>query len=354
VLLIQKFQRMSAARTRDEFVAAVGTSEAARTMGRNVWNARRALDIDDARYTYERGGEAVDSADGTTSALATVSWRGGSSMVRFRLQPRAGGFDVVSASNADDDRLPVWLAGRVTTSRFGGVTVISVDAGPRDVNVSELARTATAEVDRLVPDATGDLTVVAPRNELTAAAVLGRQVAQVEQVAAVSAPLAGAAEEPAIIVNPALFADMDARARQVVMTHEATHVLTGIVGREVELWVAEGFADYVALHDDRAPLSVSAGQVLRRVKADGPPKKLPSEDDFDESAHGLSATYESAWMAFRMLGQRYGDAAVGGFYADVVGGSDVDAAARRAFGLSVADITADWRVYLTKSASTVS
>ena len=65
---------------------------------------------------------------------------------------------------------------------------------------------------------------------------------------------------------------MDDRAQRVVMTHEATHVLTGIVRSHIELWVAEGFADYVALHDDTAPLSVSAGQILRKVKVDGAPK----------------------------------------------------------------------------------
>jgi hypothetical protein len=59
-------------------------------------------------------------------------------------------------------------------------------------------------------------------------------------------------------------------------------------------------------------------------------------------------------MAFRMLGGRFGDAAVRDFYADVVHGTPVDVAAQRRFGLSVGNITADWRAYLTKSASTVS
>ena len=55
-----------------------------------------------------------------------------------------------------------------------------------------------------------------------------------------------------------------------------------------------------------------------------------------------------------MLGEQQGDPAVLGFYADVVDGRSVGDAARRRFGLSVADITAEWRAYLTKSASTVS
>jgi hypothetical protein len=59
-------------------------------------------------------------------------------------------------------------------------------------------------------------------------------------------------------------------------------------------------------------------------------------------------------MIFRMLGEQHGDPAVRGFYADVLGGRSVESAARNRFGTSIARITADWRRYLTKSASTVS
>ena len=103
---------------------------------------------------------------------------------------------------------------------------------------------------------------------------------------------------------------MDARAAQVVVSHEATHLLTGALGTDGEEWVAEGFADFVALHDDDAPLSLSAGQVLRQVKKDGAPKALPSPSDFGQGEPRLGAVYESAWMVFRMLGERHSDAAI--------------------------------------------
>jgi hypothetical protein len=107
------------------------------------------------------------------------------------------------------------------------------------------------------------------------------------------------------------------------------------------------------LHDDDAPLSLSAGQVLRQVKEDGPPQALPSSNDFGQGEH-LGAVYESAWMVFRMLGERYSDDVILAFYRDVMSGTDVASAVRRAFDLSVAELTEQWRSYLTKSASTVS
>ena len=147
---------------------------------------------------------------------------------------------------------------------------------------------------------------------------------------------------------------MDERAAQVVISHEATHQLTEAVGTKTEAWVAEGFADFVALHDDTAPLSLSAGQVLRQVADGGPPEALPSADDFGQAGRGLGSVYESAWMVFRMLGERHSDAAIVRFYRDVMSGTEVKTAVRRAFDLSVRELTAQWRDYLTKSASTVS
>jgi hypothetical protein len=353
-LLAQQFQELTDARTKAGFVAAAGDSEPARAAAADIWDARRALGVEDVSFAYRRGGQAPDRADGTTSADVEVSWRGGSADVRFRLAPRADGFDLVSASRGGDDALPLWLAGQLDVERTSGATVITVDGGDDDVDAVPLAARAARTVHDLVPTARGRLTVVLPSRPATTAEVLGRPTGTVDRIAAVSTALGGENGDPAIVVNPKLFGGMDDRAQRVVMAHEATHVLTGIVRKDVDLWVAEGFADYVALHDDKEPLSVSAGQVLRQVKAEGAPKRLPTAKDFDESTHGLSTIYESAWMAFRMLGERYGDAAVRGFYAEVVAGADVDAAARRSFGTSVAGITDDWRRYLTKSASTVS
>ncbi len=126
------------------------------------------------------------------------------------------------------------------------------------------------------------------------------------------------------------------------------------MGTRAETWVVEGFADFVALHDDSASLSLSAGQILAEVKADKGPTRLPTAADFSASKHGLGAVYESAWMIFRMLSGRFGDAKVETFYARVLGGTPLDQALSSSFGLTSARLTSDWRAYLSKSASTVS
>jgi hypothetical protein len=217
-----------------------------------------------------------------------------------------------------------------------------------------MARVARDLVRDVVPGVDADLTIVSPHTRALAAGLVGRPQKAITPIAAVTTTVDGrTATARVIVLNPEPFATMDARAAQVVVSHEAAHLLTQAVGTNAEAWVAEGFADFVALHDDTAPLSLSAGQVLRQVKQDGAPKALPSPDDFG-GGHGLGAVYESAWMIFRMLGERHSDATIVRFYRDVLAGTDVDTAVRRAFDLSIPQLTAQWRDYLTKSASTVS
>ena len=374
-LLTQKFRALTEAETRTEFVAAAGRSNAARTFAASVWAARSRLGVDQVRLVYEQGGDASDRADGSTSAQVKVTWspsetsifagaRPTASVVRFRLIPQSDGhdkdgFDVVSASRFGRDRLPIWLAGPVHVDpvhvdQGGTATTVTVGTARGCNRVSTQAAAAIEAVRRVQSEVRSDLVVVCPSSATTTAALLGRSPSEVAQIAAISTALGGSRGTPAIVLNPKLFGDMDARARQVVMSHEATHVLTGVIGKKLDLWVAEGFADFVALRTDREPLSVSAGQILARVRASGAPEHLPTNADFAESAHGLGTVYESAWMVFRMLAGEFGEPSVTAFYRDVLAGIPAADASSRQFGWSVDELTSAWRRYLTKSASTVS
>ncbi len=318
---------------------------------------------------YLSGGDVADRADGSTLATVEVSWRAGadspvagtavrSSRVGLRLDTqRDGTFAVRSATNVGQDRLPLWLAGDVRVGEGpDDVRVVSVDGGVPDLDALAAATRADRAVRATVADADGRLTVVAPRSRATTAALVGETQDEVAAIAGVTTTVDGTTGTARVIVlNPDLFADMDARARQVVITHEAAHLLTGAVGTSMVTWVAEGFADYVALRRDDAPLAVSAGQALAQVRADGPPRTLPDADTFAAAGgHGLGAVYESAWLVFRMLAQERSNERIVAFYESVRDGADVEDAARRHLRLSVAQITTQWRAYLEKSASTVS
>ena len=355
--LTSQFAALSAATSEAQLAEAAGSSSTARSFAAASWKARTDLDVGPVSLRYVSGGTTPQFDNGDTRAQVEVSWAGDDATVQFRMRPRGGGgFDVVSAG-LGAGALPVWLAGPLQVDRSGGLTVVTVGGGDPDLDVRRLATVARTRVADVVPEADGPLTVVSTPSPEVAGALLGQSASSVRQIAAVSTRLddrQGSLAGPAVVLNPGVFATMDARAAQIVMTHEATHVLTGAIGSRADTWVIEGFADFVALHDDDEPLAVSAGQVLRQVKADGPPDALPTAEAFDESAYGLGAVYESAWLVFEALRQQSSDADLIAFYDDVRNGEPTDAAARQALGLTTAEITARWRSYLTKSASTVS
>lgn len=361
--LTAQFAALSAATSEPGFARAAGSGPAAAVFAEAAWQARVTVGAEDVTFRYVSGGDTAEFDNGDTRARVEIGWdrsgdAGRSGVVEMRMRPRDDGtFDIVSAG-IGSGQLPVWLAGAVTVDRSGEVDVVRVGGGDADVDVEQLAAEARRAVVALVPGTSSRrLTVVSAPSAEVAGALLGQRGDTVRQIAAVSTTFDGRHGDvtgPVVVLNPAVFDAMDARAAQVVMSHEATHVLTRAVGTRAETWVVEGFADFVALHDDTAPLSVSAGQVLAQVRADGPPVALPTAADFDGSAYGLGAVYESAWMAFRMLGQQHGDADILQFYRSVLAGRPVDDAGTAAFGLTTDQITARWRDYLTKSASTVS
>jgi hypothetical protein len=365
--LTNQLRELSDATSEKQFVALAGDLPAGRDFGRRTWRSLRAVAQPGATFRYVSGGEVADRADGSATATVDVSWRAAprsgldpevtrASTVQLRVAPGArGDLSLVGAAQADGG-VPLWLLGAVTVDVEQGSTVVRIDGGDQAAPIDQMVTTARAAVERTVRGVGGDLTTVSPHSQAQMAALLGQDQTAVAQVAAVTTGIDGdeKATDPVVVLNPAVFATMDRRAAQVVLTHEATHVLTSAVGTSAVNWVVEGFADYVALADDAAPLSVSAGQVLAEVRAGRVPRALPTDADFGSTQHGLGAVYESAWMVFRMLGEQHQRTDVVAFYRDVLGGEPVERALQARFGLSVAELTSDWQAYLTKSASTVS
>ncbi|TCI99736.1 hypothetical protein [Aeromicrobium sp. IC_218] len=358
---VESIQR---ARSVDELVEAAGDTAEAAAWARRTWSAMQALDVREVALRYVRGADGELGEDGTLAAAVDVAWTPGprsglpsretwSTQVALTIRPVG---DDVAVEGATQDRgpLPLWLAGDLQVDRSGGVTTIAVDGGAPGLDVRRWARTAAREV-RGLAGARQQLVVVVPPDAATAAALVGQEADAIAQVAGVTTTL-DASEEAggptAVVVNPDAFAPMDDRAAQVVMTHEAVHVVTGAATSVAEPWVVEGFADWVALRDDTAPLAVSAGQALTAVRADGAPSALPSTEDFSSASHGLGATYELAWLVFRVLDERHDDAAIERFYRACLGGAGVDAALRSELGTTTERLTRDWRAFLTKAAGT--
>lgn len=355
--LAQQFSALSAATGERGVARAAGSS----SFAARLWQSRRSLGVLTPSFEYVRGATAPDRADGSALAVTRVEWTESpgsvfgagrhSALVGVRVMSRGAAFamrDVEPVGSA----VPPWLAGDIARRRSHGVDLIGIDGGGSELLLRRL-QIAAATVREVGPRTSSSLVVVAPGTIAESAAILGQKPGDISQIAAVTTRLDAADRRaPTVIVlNPQQFQTMDAHARQVVLTHEATHQMTDAVGRGGEAWVVEGFADFVALHDDDRPVSANAAQALATVRENGPPKALPARGDYANSTHGLGALYEATWLIFRMLAERHGDKAVVDFYDAILAGAPTSRALHDAFGITAAQLTTQWQSYLRKLAA---
>lgn len=354
-------------RARAQFLDAAGATVQSRTWAAEVYRNLRLLHAAQAHWRYVAGHTPGALAEPDESKRFTgdveVRWtpgrRGGSAprttsavTVPMRFIDDGERVSIIGTAPGSGDPLPVWLAGPLHVLTVPGG--VCVGLGHSDVPaLRALVRRAVRQV-RDVVAAKRPVVMVVPSDARQAGWVLGSSVADIAQIAAVSTTVDGSSAMRApvqVVLNPSVFDALDPVGAQVVLTHEATHAMTGATASPMPLWVAEGFADFVALHDGRVGLDLVAAEILERVRRHGPPTHLPTSADFTASAPGLGTTYESAWLAFRLLADRYSDAATVSFYQQVRDGASLRHALQAEFGLDLHELTDAWRSYLDRLAT---
>ena len=335
-----------------ESLAAPGTSE---LLG---WVHANAIDLGVTDLDLRYVDEGPTLSDAERAEFGEGAWRG-----TVDLSYRFRGFDENPARvetelvfvpegdrirlgpfGGDGVRTPLWLVDRLAVVRTQRALVAV--AGGAAGRYPGLVTKAVSEVQRVLRAWRGTLVVEVPeeRNQLDAA--LQAAPGQYDNIAAVTTTADGALDPGApvrILINPTVFGKLRARGAQVVMTHEATHAALDAPFATMPTWLLEGFADYVALDRAGVPVSLAAGQILRRVRKEGPPDALPTSEDLSPTATGLGATYEEAWLACRFLAARYGAAEMLAFYRAVDSGSSSSEAFRSVLGTTEKQFVSDWR-----------
>src|SRR5439155_9534143 len=101
------------------------------------------------------------------------------------------------------------------------------------------------------------------------------------------------------------------------------------------LWLVEGFAEYVA-YKPAPPPAAGLHRVLTGLKTDA----LPADPSFYTDA----GNYVLAWLACRLIAQRYGEAKLVALY--VAAGGGLGSALRQVLGVDEAALTAQWAKYV--------
>ncbi|MEW1864461.1 hypothetical protein AB0399_29525 [Streptomyces sp. NPDC088194] len=196
----------------------------------------------------------------------------------------------------------------------------------------------------------GSVVIEAPSTLDQMAALLSAKPADYRDIAAVTTGEGGgnaAAPADRVILNPAAFGELSAFGRQVVLTHETTHVATRLsTTASTPLWLSEGVADWVAYRDSGRTAREIAPELAADVEAGRTPAALPTDADFRSTAKGLAQAYEGGWLACRMIADQWSPDTLTTFYRAVAKGGTLDSHLRASLGIGLADFTAKWRAYV--------
>ncbi|MEW1995640.1 hypothetical protein ACFWFH_26235 [Streptomyces coelicoflavus] len=278
--------------------------------------------------------------------------------VRLSRDGTGGRWSVDSDRPAEKSGQQPWDQGAVEVLRGTHSLVLGVGQSTGALRrFADLAdRAVPAVADAWDGDWARRVVVVVPRSLEGMAGLLGSPASSYRGIAAVTTGETGGREHaPAdrIIVNPDAYGLLGDLGRQVVLTHEATHVATRAdTTSATPLWLSEGYADWVGYRDSGRPADRSAPELAAAVAGGEVPARLPTDEDFGFTADAeeLARAYEGGWLACRMIAEQWGEDRLNAFYRSV-GAHDeragaVEDALHDVLGTTPEDFTARWRKYL--------
>ncbi|MEU3735856.1 hypothetical protein AB0E78_02100 [Streptomyces sp. NPDC032198] len=277
------------------------------------------------------------------------------------LEERDGRWYVASERPAKKATQQLWDQGPVTSVRGAHSLVLGIRRGDRDeTTLREYAELADRAVP-LVRDAWRGkwperVVVMVPGSLDGMAGLLGAPASGYRGIAAVTTgETGGSGEAPAdrIIVNPEAYGVLGDFGKQVVLTHEATHVATRArTSPATPLWLSEGFADWVGYRGTGRTATQAAPELRRAAQREQLPGTLPDDDAFGFSgdAGKLAQAYEGSWLACRMIADQWGEKELTEFY-EAVGAHKkrpgaLEDALREVLDTTPEEFTARWRTYL--------
>ncbi|MET8945599.1 hypothetical protein ABZX30_18905 [Streptomyces sp. NPDC004542] len=252
----------------------------------------------------------------------------------------------------------LWDQGTVMAARGAHSLVLGVGRSADELRgYVRLADRAVPAVSReWGTDWSRRVVVLVPDSLNGMAGLLGSPASSYRGIAAVTTGEAGGPDRaPAdrVIVNPEAYAVLGDVGKQVVLTHETTHVATRAhTDAATPLWLSEGYADWTGYLGTGRTAAQAAPELARAVQDGHVPARLPADKDFAFStdAVDLARAYEGGWLACRMIADRWGEARLGAFYRAVGAhgkrAGAVEDALKNVLGTTPETFTAQWQDYL--------
>ncbi|GAA3998688.1 hypothetical protein GCM10022384_52110 [Streptomyces marokkonensis] len=278
--------------------------------------------------------------------------------VRLSRDGPEGRWSVDSEGPAKESGRKPWDQGAVEVVRGTHSLVLGVGQSTGALRgYADLAdRAVPAVSDAWDGDWARRVVVLVPESLEGMAGLLGSPASSYRGIAAVTTGETGGRERaPAdrIIVNPDAYGLLGSLGKQVVLTHETTHVATRAdTTAATPLWLSEGYADWAGYRGSGRTPAQAAPEMAGAVLEGRLPAGLPTDEDFGFTADAdqLARAYEGGWLACRMIADQWGEDRLDAFYRAVGAHDDragaVESAMDEVLGTTPEDFTARWREYL--------
>ncbi|TCC50157.1 hypothetical protein E0H75_17945 [Kribbella capetownensis] len=255
-------------------------------------------------------------------------------------------------------RRPIWTLGPIDVAKSEHSLVISLGSESDAKTYLSVADRAAESVSEVWGKTNWRQKVIVylPAKQAQMEAILGAAPNTYTQIAAVTmaeldTPQVGAPVR--IVANPKLFEELGKQGRRIVLTHETTHVASTATASPVPLWLAEGFADYVAFTAVPVQDESAAKELFKAIRAGDVPATLPTTQSFAASAKDLPQAYESAWLACRLIAEREGQSKLVKFYRAVHASKSSTGLAdafKSVLDMTEAEFVVEWQKYLKRLA----
>lgn len=368
--LLQRRSRAVLAHDRGAFLATVDPSGQAFRAGQEIlFDNLVKMPLASWRETLTDTRPAIAADDGWTARLRlSYRLRGFDSKeivsnqyLTFDRRPRVGW--VVSGDGAahglrDDPQ--IWNGG-VLTVVHGRRSLVLGEGGigdrPPVAELRDIARrldSGVAAVSAVVGDRWARKVVaLAPATEQQAED-LGGDMRNLGDIAALATVTGEDAAADRIVIAPSAFGRLNRLGRHVVLTHELVHVaMDGARDTRTPMWLVEGLADYVGYKGTGVSAGSAARELAAAVRSGGLPPAPPEREAFADSGDRLSAAYEEAWLACRMIAERYGESTLVRLYrtaqAEPEDAGDPrieERALRTVLGIGPGEFDVRWRAYV--------
>ncbi|MGI5351935.1 hypothetical protein ACQEU8_27660 [Streptomyces sp. CA-250714] len=276
---------------------------------------------------------------------------------RLRFVRRDGAWRIAAEASGSDAQL--WEQGTMTVVRGSHSLVLGVGRKRSELRaLADAADRAVPAVTATWPDGWSRRPVLeAPASTRQMARLLGSPAANSRTYAGIAAvttgEVTGAARSDAdrIVVNPRAYGLLSEEGRQVVLTHETTHVATRRqTTPATPLWLSEGIADWSGYRRSQLTPKEAAPELAR---APDEAHTLPSDGDFHfgNDPAALARAYEGSWLACRMIAEQWGTGKLLALYEQAGRENDgkrpdANAALRSVLGISEKEFTDRWRTYV--------